>query len=42
MGFFKWVKKDVKKAPKRAKWLSRQPWFHALVKTAAYKYGVKI
>ena len=42
MGFFKWLKKDVSKAPKRVNWLSKQPWVHALIKAAAYKYGVRI
>jgi hypothetical protein len=43
MGFGKWFKNKVAKpTPKRAAWLARQPWFHALVKGAAYKYGVKL
>jgi len=43
MGFPRWFKrKVVKPTPKRAAWLARQPWFHAIVKAAAVKYGVSI
>jgi hypothetical protein len=43
MGLGKWFKKKVvNPTPKRAAWLARQKWFHALVRVAAIKYGVKL